>query len=329
MFKKTDKRAMNHFTKRFPFKISLALLLLLSFSGCKNEISADFRKSHGSVEDIASFSFAGADVIDQVTDSSARVAWTHSPSAVAYDIYLISPDKAYRGTVSAPTSDYTITGLSPSTNYKVRVKAKDEEGRTDANTNDLALITLPAPPAPTALALSDPSSSSALDTSPALSISGVKAGDTIKVFTDSACSLEVGSKVSTGPTIEIETDALSAGVYTLYAASVNSQGNYSGCSSASVAYEVIACPTGYIVAPGNSDLGVRPFCVMQFEAKNDGGSASSREDLAPWASISQNDAKTECADLGPNYDLISNAEWMSLAYDIEEQGRQLVERNCW
>ncbi len=63
-----------------------------------------------------------------------------------------------------------------------------------------------------------------------------------------------------------------------------------------------------------------PFCVMKYEAKDDGsGNAISQAASAPWVSISQVDAKAECAALGAKYDLISNPEWLALAKDIEAQ----------
>lgn len=57
---------------------------------------------------------------------------------------------------------------------------------------------------------------------------------------------------------------------------------------------------------------------MQFEAKNDGsGNAVSQPANTPWVLITHNDAKSECMNIGGNYDLISNAEWMAIALEIE------------
>jgi hypothetical protein len=93
------------------------------------------------------------------------------------------------------------------------------------------------------------------------------------------------------------------------------------------------CPTGYIDVPANEGLGVSAFCVMKYEAKNDGfGNAISQEASAPWVSINQTDAWDECDDLNSEssrgdidsdtntdgtYALISNPEWMTIARNVE------------
>jgi len=70
-----------------------------------------------------------------------------------------------------------------------------------------------------------------------------------------------------------------------------------------------ACPTGYI----DSGYG---FCVMQYEAKNVGGVATSQSGGTPWINITQPNAITTCSNLGLSYHLITNQEWVLLANDI-------------
>ena len=80
----------------------------------------------------------------------------------------------------------------------------------------------------------------------------------------------------------------------------------------------ISCPTGFVEVPANSSLGVTSnFCVMQFDAKNVGGVATSQALTSPWVSINQSDAKSECTSLGAGYDLISNPEQMTIARNAE------------
>ncbi len=81
---------------------------------------------------------------------------------------------------------------------------------------------------------------------------------------------------------------------------------------------VKSCESGWI-----------PFgnrCIMQYEAKCSESSAGgscvkgtstliSSEVGTPWVNINQNDAKTECEKIGAH--LITNAEWMAIARDIE------------
>jgi formylglycine-generating enzyme required for sulfatase activity/FlaG/FlaF family flagellin (archaellin) len=106
------------------------------------------------------------------------------------------------------------------------------------------------------------------------------------------------------------------------------------------------CPQGYILVPGNSHFETSNFCVMKYEAKaqdiasgnidTDGcgeadcttgnwaelneTKAVSVAEGAPWRRISFTDAKTACENLGPNYHLITNREWMTIARNIEQVG---------
>ncbi|MCY4523314.1 MAG: hypothetical protein OXB84_01110, partial [Halobacteriovoraceae bacterium] len=96
----------------------------------------------------------------------------------------------------------------------------------------------------------------------------------------------------------------------------------------------ITCPEGYIFIPGNSIAKANDFCVMQFEAKKQVikkadeniyyRPVSTPED-SPWHKISQIDAKTACKSLGAGYDLISNPEWMTIAWNIESQAKNWSE----
>jgi prepilin-type N-terminal cleavage/methylation domain-containing protein len=70
------------------------------------------------------------------------------------------------------------------------------------------------------------------------------------------------------------------------------------------------------------DEGWIPFgnrCIMQYEAKKGAGNiATSVATGTPWVSIYQDVAKVECEKIGAH--LITNAEWMAIARDIEAQG---------
>jgi prepilin-type N-terminal cleavage/methylation domain-containing protein len=70
------------------------------------------------------------------------------------------------------------------------------------------------------------------------------------------------------------------------------------------------------------DEGWIPFgnrCIMQYEAKKGTGNiATSVATGTPWVSIYQDVAKAECEKI--NAHLITNAEWMAIARDIEAQG---------
>ena len=77
------------------------------------------------------------------------------------------------------------------------------------------------------------------------------------------------------------------------------------------------CPTGWIKVPGDSDYGTNDFCVMRYEAKNDGSNnAVSQAANPPWDSITQTASITNCRALGTGYDLISNAQWMTIGSNV-------------
>jgi prepilin-type N-terminal cleavage/methylation domain-containing protein len=79
----------------------------------------------------------------------------------------------------------------------------------------------------------------------------------------------------------------------------------------------IVCPSGYIKVPGNSLYGTSEFCVMKYEAKNVSGVATSQASGLPWTFIRHNDAIAKCQSSGAGHDLITNAEWMTIARNIE------------
>lgn len=84
-----------------------------------------------------------------------------------------------------------------------------------------------------------------------------------------------------------------------------------------------SCPSGFIVVPGNSTFGTKTFCVMKYEAKNDGGHPQSVAAGTPWVSISQANAATaaqSAVDQSGNTvsgsHLITEAEWMTIAANV-------------
>ena len=65
------------------------------------------------------------------------------------------------------------------------------------------------------------------------------------------------------------------------------------------------------------------FCVMKWEARDDGtGKPTSTGTGLPWVSITQVDAISKCKSIGAH--LLNNAEWMSLARDIESVSSNYV-----
>ncbi len=84
----------------------------------------------------------------------------------------------------------------------------------------------------------------------------------------------------------------------------------------------LECPEGYVMVPGNESYNTpgqgEDFCVMKYAASNgENGKAVSRQGAAPWVNINQANAAAACSANGEGYHLITNAEWMTIARDIE------------
>lgn len=80
----------------------------------------------------------------------------------------------------------------------------------------------------------------------------------------------------------------------------------------------ITCPAGYILVGANTSVRAYcQFCVAQYEMKNVAGVATSQAANAPWTSITQADARTQCSALGTGYHLMTNAERMAIARETE------------
>jgi hypothetical protein len=81
------------------------------------------------------------------------------------------------------------------------------------------------------------------------------------------------------------------------------------------------CPIGYVPVSGNGTLNTVDFCVMKYEASTYGAGSSPKSypNGALIASIDLYDATNQCKALGPKFDLITNAEWMTIAREVELQ----------
>ena len=99
--------------------------------------------------------------------------------------------------------------------------------------------------------------------------------------------------------------------YTTYSSTPpHSTYSISTSSGASVA---LTCPTNFIVVPGNSTYGTSDFCVMKYEAKNVGGTATSQAAGTPWVSVSQSSARTAAEGACGGCTLITEAQWTTIA----------------
>jgi hypothetical protein len=303
------------------------------------------------ITEYSTISFAGVSSIIETTDSTTRITWPTHARAINYDIYRINSESIELIKVlEAPASSFLLTNLEKSTAYTFRVNLRDNKGLKDANTNDQSITTLAVPATPNAMTNLSPGYSPSLVKTPTIRVGGIKAGDTVKLYTNSTCTSEIGSAVATGDTIDITTSTLAAGSFTIYARSIGIHNNPSACSTVSVSYEAQFCPDGYVSIPGNATFSTSDFCVMKYEAKafkNDteqvdadgcaeagcttanwapiyhpdsnstGYMPVSVVEGKPWRRISQINSRTACQNLGAGYALINNPEWMTIAHNIE------------
>jgi formylglycine-generating enzyme required for sulfatase activity len=119
---------------------------------------------------------------------------------------------------------------------------------------------------------------------------------------------------------------VNAGTYYMKVRAVDTVGNIgTEAQSANWIAVVFSCPTGYILVPALAGYTAADFCVAKYEMKNNSG-AKSEAAGNPWVSIARGtDATTAgaawkaCKDLGAQYDLISNAQWQTIARNIADQ----------
>ena len=125
------------------------------------------------------------------------------------------------------------------------------------------------------------------------------------------CGINLDTLVTTGYMSSIPTNAGASGNNTGFMLKYTP-------SVVKVGTSTITCPIGYIGVPGNPLYQTEDFCVMKYEAKNVSSVATSQAALTPWVSITQTAAITACSNLGSNYHLITNNEWMTIARNIEQ-----------
>ncbi|MBY0415530.1 MAG: hypothetical protein K2Q18_15260 [Bdellovibrionales bacterium] len=88
----------------------------------------------------------------------------------------------------------------------------------------------------TSMTLTNPGSSPGSVATPTILLSGVVAGETIKIYIDAACTTLYGSAVATGTTASITTNQLAPGVNTFYTKTTNIYST-SLCSTALLSYD--------------------------------------------------------------------------------------------
>ena len=107
---------------------------------------------------------------------------------------------------------------------------------------------------------------------------------------------------------------------TNYSIRVHAKGSQGYLIQESRGYQTKELQTEYTCGTGWIPFGNK--CIMKYEAKNVSTVPTSQAAETPWVSITQTAAKTACESIGAH--LITNAEWMALARDIESVSSNYV-----
>lgn len=83
------------------------------------------------------------------------------------------------------------------------------------------------------------------------------------------------------------------------------------------AYNQVSCPAGFIEVPGSVTYGTEWFCVMKFEAQDNGGVAVSEAGRQPWGVINLANSATKSEEAcASGCHLIKESEWMTIAQNV-------------
>lgn len=94
----------------------------------------------------SSIAFAGISEVTNVTQTSVTLNWEHVAGLKQYNVIsYTTTGRKFLKTVSAPKVATVIKNLTPDTEYRFLIRAMDEEGYIDSNTNIVSVRTSPWP----------------------------------------------------------------------------------------------------------------------------------------------------------------------------------------
>lgn len=212
----------------------------------------------------------------RLTINGAQNSWSQNPTplveisgfsnASKIEIFTSSTcDNATKAGEVAATSTDTLRTISATSlplegAYDYYAKVTSDKGLVGECSTQKATyhydITPPA--VPSKITLSTTSHSSA---TPIFQVDGIEVGDSVLLYKDAACAVEMGSAVATSSSVSVTSTSLIEGNYNYYAKSRDAAGNISACSTASATYiyditpptapSTVALSTG-VVSPDSS-----------------------------------------------------------------------------
>lgn len=139
-------------------------------------------------------------------------------------------------TAAGTTVDLTLTALEIGT-QGFYTKVSNSIGTTACSGLLLSYTYLGiAPTIATSMTLTSPASSPGTDSTPTFTLGGVVSGETIKIYSSSSCTTELGSAQAAASTVSITTSALAPGIYNFYSRTINDYAT-SACSGLLASYE--------------------------------------------------------------------------------------------
>lgn len=143
------------------------------------------------------------------------------------------------GVASATNIDLTSPALAAGTYNFYATRETSALDRSSCSTATVQYAYTPVLSAPTTLTLQNPSTSPGIDSTPTIRVGGVLNGETVRLYTNNTCTVQVSSSVSSGASVDLTSSALAAGTYNFYATRETNAVNRSNCSFATVRYELI------------------------------------------------------------------------------------------
>lgn len=177
--------------------------------------------------------------------TSSTISVSVSGVSYGHTIKLFSDSSCSTEVGSEVASSSTVTfslNLGVIGDYEYYANSTNNYGVSNCvGTHNYSLGEIPS--APNSLTVSP--GAIGLDTTPTITVGGISNGDTVRIFTDSNCSQQAGSAVSSSTSVSVDSDALTSfSVYNYYATTSNSFGE-SECSSATVSYDLRSEPFEY------------------------------------------------------------------------------------
>ncbi len=139
---------------------------------------------------------------------------------------------------SASSVSFTTASLSIGTHH-FYTRSTNSVGTTACSTIHLTYNYLGiAPTIASSIALFSPATTPDYDKTPTLLLSGVVSGETVSVYSDSLCTVFLGSAIAAATTVQVTTIPIALGIFNFYTATSNAAGS-SACSTISVNYEYL------------------------------------------------------------------------------------------